>query len=184
MKKLILLSLSIMICFSYSLAFGNEKANYFIIKGGVFTPTNDLDNTGLDTAFTGEVGVGHYFNPNFAVEVGLGYYKTDTDEADLTILPITISAIGLFPSKKFEPYVKVGVGAYGADFDGTLKGVSVDDHDVILGIQLGLGTNVDITPSLFIGLEGDYIWTSEAQFSSLGTDLNGLGIKGTFGTRF
>ena len=46
-------------------------SNYFVFKGGIYSPqTNDLD--GFDTGFNGELAIGHYFDKNWAVELGAG----------------------------------------------------------------------------------------------------------------
>jgi hypothetical protein len=55
---------------------GEEKTNYFTIKGGIYSPESD-DLEGFDTGSALEIAFGHYFNRNFTLELGLGHLKTD-----------------------------------------------------------------------------------------------------------
>lgn len=52
-----------------------EKSNYVALKGGIYSPTsNNLKAFG--TGFNGEIVFGHYFNRNFATELGVGYFQS------------------------------------------------------------------------------------------------------------
>ena len=63
-----------------------NPANYVLLKGGMYSPSSsfDLNNfnggttTHFDskTGFAGEVAIGHYFLPMFAVEMGAGYFES------------------------------------------------------------------------------------------------------------
>lgn len=83
MKKTSILFLAISVAFigiSSPLSAAEKPANYFAIKGGIYSPSDsyDLDHfnggnkTELDskTGFSGEVAIGHYFIPIFAIELG------------------------------------------------------------------------------------------------------------------
>ena len=192
-------------------AFGQDSPNYFALKAGIFSPTGDLDDGGFDTGFDGEIAYGHYFNPNFALEVGLGYYLSDAsvsgfdpvllgsfrEEDDITVIPITVTGKGIYPSGNFELFAEVGVGIYFADFEGvltssTLGTIRVDDDDFVFGGHLGVGASYNISKNVFLGVGAKYILTSEAEFqgAALGApikiegDLNGFILTANLGFRF
>ncbi len=89
-------------------------ANYFIFKAGVYSPESD-ELRHLDSGFNGEIAFGHYFHPNFALELGAGYfeaesthrrhdyrYYSDSREEDrIWVVPITLS---LKPALQFPPF--------------------------------------------------------------------------------
>jgi outer membrane protein W len=157
---------------------GAQSPNYFVFKGGIYSPqTNDLD--GFDTGFNGEVALGHYLNRNWAVELGAGYFQTSASQtlwlpggfvarfkADIDVMPITVALKGIIPLNPFELYGIGGLGAYFLWTDARYGGYSKSDSDVIFGGFLGLGANYYINPSFFLGLEGKYLWTDDAKFSS------------------
>ncbi len=89
------------------------------------------------------------------------------------------------------------MGAYFVKLDGTLDnpalGVIVfDDDDAVFGLSLGFGVNYNITEEFYLGIEGKYLLTSNAEFggvatsglASLETDLDGYIVTGVFGFRF
>lgn len=148
--------------------------NYFAVKPGIYSPqTSDLDH--FDTGFNGEIAIGRRINPNTAVEVGLGYFNTKADfssffareKYSLDVVPVTLSLKAILPIDKFELFGVGGIGAYYVYGDlrvSTPFGrVSFDDDDWIFGGHLGLGLHYNITPTMFIGAEGKYLWTSKAK---------------------
>lgn len=190
---------------------GQETSNYFAAKAGIYSPTGDLDDFNFDTAFNGEVAYGRYLNPNFALEIGVGYFKSDasisgvdpifggsyTEEDEIKVIPFIVSGKGIYPSGNFELYGEIGIGIYLADFEGVvthtvLGTVRVDDDDTVFGVNLGVGVNYNITKKVFIGVEGKYILTTDAEFQGtvLGvpfkveSDLNGFILTGNLGFRF
>ncbi len=89
------------------------------------------------------------------------------------------------------------MGAYFAKFDGTLNNpvvgiIAFDDDDAVFGLNLGFGVNYNISEEFFLGIEGKYLLTSDAEFgsvatngsASLETDLDGYIVTGVFGFRF
>jgi len=187
---------------------GQEKPGYIIIKAGIYTPTDDLDD--FDTDFNGEVTFGGYLNPNFALEGGVGYFKTEAsfsgvdpiggsyDEDDeVTAIPITLTAKGLYPGKTFEFYGGGGAGVYFANFESDVSTTSVgdfsfDDDDTVFGLHVLAGVNVNVSEVVFVGVEGKYIWTEEGKVMdtvlgipvSLEANLNGYIVTGNIGFRF
>ncbi len=174
-------------------ATGQEKRDYIIVKGGVYSPTGGLDDLNFGAGFNGEVAWGHYFSPNFALEVGAGYFESD----DMRVVPFLATGKALYPTGNWELFAEVGVGAYFVKFDGRLNdpvvGVIVfDDDDAVFGLSLGFGVNYNITEEFFLGIEGKYLLTSDAEFggsatsgpASLETELDGYIVTAVFGFRF
>ncbi|MGD9034361.1 MAG: outer membrane beta-barrel protein [Desulfobacteraceae bacterium] len=169
-------------------ATGQERRDYIIVKGGVYSPTGGLDDLNFGSGFNGEVAWGHYFSPNFALEVGAGYFETD----DIRVVPFLATGKAIYPTGSWELFAELGVGAYFAKLDGTLNdpvvGVIIfDDDDAVFGLSLGFGVNYNITEEFFVGIEGKYLLTSDAEFggeASLETDLDGYIVTGVFGFRF
>ena len=156
--------------------FAAEKpASYIAIKGGIYSPSEsyDLDNfnsgktTELDskTGFSGEVAIGHYFFPMFAMELGVGYFESEGSpaaepgETKLKVVPVLLTAKAVLPLAWFEPYGEFGIGAYFTEFDvsGNLGSFS-GESEVTYGLHAGIGVNFNITEALFLGLEGRYLW--------------------------
>lgn len=177
-----------------------EKANYFIVKGGIYSPeSNDLED--FDKGFNGEIAFGHYLTQNLALELGLGYFQTDTSEtvylngfgdvrvdAEVTSIPLTLSIKGIYPIGNVELIGIAGFGfVYFTKGEITISDVSLDDDDTPYGFHLGGGLNYNITKNIFIGLEGKYLWAS-AEFNTSGmkldADLDGFVMTANIGIRF
>jgi outer membrane protein W len=192
-------------------AFGQDTANYFALKAGGFSPTGDLDNTNFDTGFVGEVACGHYFYPGFALEIGVGYYKSNAsvsgfdpvflgafrEKDDVKVIPVTLTGKWIYPYGNFEFFGGIGAGVYFASFKGdlastTLGTISVDENDSVFGMNLGFGVTYNITRSVFVGVESKWIWTGEAEFQGSGlrvpfevrSDLDGIIFTANLGFRF
>jgi outer membrane protein W len=189
-------------------ALGQDMPSYAVIKGGAYFPTGDLDDTEFDTGFNGEVAYGYYFQRNLALEIGVGYFETEasfsstvaglpiSEKDEIWVIPVTLTAKGVTSAEGFELYVGVGAGAYFVDFEAdlTIAAVedSIDDDDVLIGGILVLGANVDITSNVFVGVEGKYLLTNDAEFEGavfgvpvmVETDINGFTLTGNLGIRF
>jgi opacity protein-like surface antigen len=174
-------------------ATGQERQDYIIVKGGVYSPTGGLDDLNFGTGFNGEVAWGHYFSPNFALEVGAGYFESD----DLRVVPFLATGKALYPTGNWELFAELGVGAYFAKLNGTLNnpalGIIVyNEDDAVFGLSLGFGVNYNITEEFFLGIGGKYLLTSDAEFggfatsgpAKLETELDGYIVTGVFGFRF
>ena len=189
--------------------------NYIAAKAGAYFPTGDLDDLDFDTGFNGEIVYGYRFNPNFALEGGVGYFQsnsevsgtitdpvigtvTGTVDMDLWTVPVTVTAKGIYPIDNVELFAGAGIGLYFVNLDldasgtisggalGTISGtISTDDDDTIFGGHILAGANVNITPNVFIGIEGKYIITDEAEFFGVKfSELDGFILTGNIGIRF
>ncbi len=158
--------------------------------GGYFPQHSDLDE--FDSGFNGEISLGHLVAPGFAIEGGLGYFETKgpvltslgmADEK-ITVMPLTLSLKGQMFFQQFEPYVEAGIGVYFIDDEISIAGMgSESEDDAPVGFHLGLGANYNVTPAVFLGLEGKYLWV---KMDTFGADvrLDGITLTGNIGFRF
>jgi outer membrane protein W len=182
-------------------AFAAEKpANYLAIKGGVYSPSDSHDlydfnggsTTHLDskTGLAGKVAGGHYFLPNAAVEVGIGYFQSEGSaaaqpgETKLHVVPVTVTGKFLVPIGVFEPYGLFGIGAYFTKLDvndniGNFSGSS----EITYGLHAGAGINFNFTDEMFAGLEAKYLW-AKPSFGGQDINLDGIITTATIGFRF
>jgi len=203
MKKTSILFLAIavaLIGITSPLSAAEKPANYLAIKGGIYSPSNsyDLDNfnggnkTELDskTGFSGEVAIGHYFFPMFAMELGAGYFESKGSPAaepgntKLKVVPVLLTAKALLPLGLFEPYGEFGIGAYFTRFnvDGNIGSFS-GDSKVTYGLHAGVGVNFNITDAIFLGLEGRYLW-AKPSIGGQDIKLDGFTTMASIGFRF
>lgn len=190
MKK-IFLPICVVLFFAFSsLAFA--QSNYIVGKIGSYTPeSNDL--TGFDTDFTGEVAVGHYLSPNFAVEAGVGYLQTSGDvvvsdsqvffareDINATFLEGTAKLVFPVPygyySTEYRPFMDFYVGAGGGVYfahDNFLG------NDTVGGVHVLGGVDFDVDRNFFLGLEAKYLWARPFD-----TSIDGFIFSGDIGYRF
>lgn len=179
----------------------NRNANYLIMKGGIYAPQNEkLYN--FDTGFNGELAFGRYFNKNLALEIASGYFKTRATQSaasefasaeatlDFNLVPLTGALRAIIPLGSFELY---GLGGGGAYFLWTDSRVSTNNrsssssdkyNQTLAGGFLGAGATIKVSPTVFIGLEGKYLWTTNLTLDNLETDINLNGIQATLNLGF
>jgi len=176
--------------------------NYAVIKGGLYTPSRTFDLNTLDpqisngrahfqseVGFAGELAFGRYLLPVLAMELGAGYFQssgvaTTTGNTMVRVIPVTLSAKVCLPLGPFEPYGLAGIGAYITDLDtkgnvGAFRGTT----DVTYGMSLGVGFDINVARSTFIGLEGKYLW-SEPSFGGQHIRIDGFITTVNVGFRF
>lgn len=150
---------------------------YVTTKLGVYMPqSDDLDlfNNGLST----EVQVGRRLNPNFAAELGVGWFSTSTDrilgdKMTLSLVPVTATAKGILPFGNAEVYGLGGVGAYFGKAKLETPEGDVSDSESAFGLHLGVGGDYAITKQLSVGVEGRYVLAEISDVSINGFLLNG-----------
>jgi outer membrane protein W len=182
-------------------AFAEENPDgYFAMKAGLYSPSDsfDIDNfngghtSTLDskTGFDGEIAFGRYFAPAFAMELGLGYFESEGSpaaepgHAKLKVVPLIVTAKGLVQLGKFEPYGEFGIGAYFTKFEVNGNLGSLDnDSEITYGLHAGVGANFNITDTMFLGVEGRYLW-AKPSYGGQGIPLDGFTATIALGFRF
>jgi len=88
----------------------------------------------------------------------------------------------------YEPFVGGDAGVYFANYQGVLKEarnkIPMDVDDTVYGRHLVGGLHLNFQSNLFVGLEGKYIFTGDADFNGAKTNLDGLVTGAVFGYRF
>lgn len=181
-----------------------EKMSYLAIKAGAISPAGDFDDAGFESGFNGEIALGRYFDPDAAIEGGIGFYRSESNTSDLIsgvdasvwVIPITAAVKGILPFKDVNLFGGVGLGIYfaNAEVKDKVNGVSdkFTDDDTVFGFHVSIGASVNITPDIFLGFEGRRIWTEEAEFTgslsgnpaTLKSDLDATTLTGNLGFRF
>lgn len=186
-----------------STAFAEENtdkpANYVVLKGGIYSPSMSFDlnnfNGGREhldskTGFAGEVAIGRYFSPMFALELGAGYFESKGSpaagpgETKLRVVPLIATGKVLLPLGIFEPYGLAGIGAYITDLD--VSGNSDNfsgSTEITYGLHAGAGFNINFHKNMFAGLEGKYLW-AEPSFGGQHVKLDGFVTTAQIGFRF
>lgn len=160
--------------------------NYISFRGGAYMPRGDaidqLPGYSFNTGFGGEVTLGRRFNPNFAVEAGIGTFAVATDDIPVTYdfydaygyylgsvdgtrkgevraTPILATVKGILPLQGFELYAGAGLGVYfvSAKETGTIPGYASDSHtysDSPIGLHVGAGAMIPLAPNWKLSIEG------------------------------
>jgi outer membrane protein W len=213
MKRL-LLGLLFVACAIYLIPFPADCAGpsaqpytspyYMTLKPGIYSPqSGDLEH--FDTGFSGEVAFGYRYNPNFAVEMGVGYFGTEntqrisgttsgflfsgSEKDTIDVVPITLTFKGIVPVDNWEFFGLGGIGAYivsgeakaSVSVAGPGTAFSVDgrasDTETVFGAYAGLGFHYNINRTWFVGAEGKYLWTSSADLKDT---VQGIPVSGSF----
>ena len=176
---------------------------YIAFKPGIYSPQSS-DLGGFDTGFNGDFVFGFRFNPNIAAELGIGYFNTEGEKTvagatyagrrnfDLDVWSFTFTLKGILPYKKWEFFGLAGGGIYSVSKpyyqeDYRHHDYYYDyDYDSILGGFLGAGIHYNIAPKIFLGVEGKYLWTQQANFGDLQEKfaLDGIIATAVIGFRF
>jgi hypothetical protein len=147
-----------------------EPPFYIALKPGVYSPqSSDLE--GADTGFNGEIAFGYRFNPNIAAEIGTGYFTMGN--FDINVFPLTLTLKAILPYKRWEFFGLAGGGVYIV----SAYDYGESDTDAVLGGYLGGGLHYNITPRVFVGWEGKYLWTDKAKLRS---EAYGVPLEGKF----
>ncbi len=186
---IVILSMVLALFLPLSAIAQDKPDNYVVFKMGVYNPTGELDDDDFDGKENAELMFGHYFNPNFALEGGIGIFinewKEDPVEIDIDTLMLLLTAKGIYPMEKFEIFGGGGIGVYKGQMD--IYGIPLLDYseeDTVFGFHIMIGASYDITQNWYLALEAKHHWTQEADFAGFETDLNGYAITLDIGRRF
>jgi len=174
-----------------------DPSNYVAVKAGIYSPSKDFNintvNIDAKSGISGEIAIGHYFLPVFAMELGVGYFESKGSpaaqggETNLKVLPLLVTAKGFLPLGEIEPYVELGIGAYFAKLE--LSGALENDTTstkAVLGIHAGAGVNFNITENVFLGVEGRFLKVKQPSYADPGkvVKLDGFTLTADLGFRF
>jgi opacity protein-like surface antigen len=200
MKRIVVLSLVLavaLIGIAPSISPAEGPSDYTVLKYGIYSPSveYDLDNINIDnkTGFNGEIAFGHYILPVFATELGVGYFESEGSpealpgKTTLKVVPILLTAKVFLPLVLIEPYGEFGIGYYITKFkvsglSGPLANISSDRQGVV-GLHAGAGVNFNITPIVFLGAEGRYLW-AKPEFGGQDIKLDGFTLTANLGFRY
>lgn len=146
-----------------SYARDNYGDTYATVKLGVFKP-NDHDEF-LDNGFAVGGAVGHNFNRNFALEIGLDSISTEIDngydfeDVDVITLGIPVTAKFVIPlSNQVELYAGGGLGLYFTNvesYDEYYDGYYYDDDvdGTSLGLHTLIGADIKMNSNIAFNME-------------------------------
>lgn len=171
---------------------GQERpANYFVLRGGSFIPTGDLES--FNPSVELELFYGRYLQRNFALEAGVTLFRAEGEEttsssSELVGFALLLTPKGVYPTGKVDLVGGLGLGVYfpgvnvqvagGPDFEG---------DDAVIGLHALLGVDLNFTRLWYVGLEGKYLGTTEAKFfeeEDAGLNISGFTITLSLGLRF
>jgi outer membrane protein W len=144
--------------------------NYATIKLGAFMPN---DNDVLDNGFAIGGAIGHNFNRNFAVELGLDYTFTnlngnyDYNEPNMYTLGIPVTAKFIVPlSNQIDFFVGAGLGLYFTEIE--------FDHDYYYGNNSVDATNIGVHGLIGadIKMNSNTALTMELKYTEIEQDFN------------
>jgi len=185
------------------------KKMYVEIKGGIFSPNSDGNETSndgglkeFDSGFNFEGAFGARYNKYFALESGVGVYAADTKETIRTsvsatngkvvVVPITISAIAILPIDIVDLFAGVGFGYYSSTLKfatATTSGNFNQEYSAgALGYQLIGGIDINLTQHIAVGAEIKY-FEAKPEFdlplnTKVKVNVGGTIINGGFKFRF
>lgn len=187
-----------------------RRSNYIQGQAGVAFPGSDLDDADFANGFNGAFSYGRYLTEHLKVEATLDLNAMDRDvqgansttgtysrDEYLSASGILIALKGEYPLGPVDLFAGVGVGMYGVQLNSEidsqrLGSFDTDDSDTVFGAQFSLGTNYNINERFYVGVEGKYLWTQEADISMRTAslpiqyegDLSGYSLAFTLGWRF
>lgn len=159
MKKAALLSVLLVLVAIPALA---TPADYMTLKLGAYSPRHSDLKDDYSTGFNGEGAIGHYFHPNIALEFSVGYFETKASGngvgGKFSAVPFLLNVKGVIPMARGEIYALAGGGFYMATGQASALGIPIKDTNTTAGWQVGIGGNYNLSETVFLGLEGKYLW--------------------------
>lgn len=168
-------------------SWGVEKKSYIVLRGGTFTLMDSLKDANFATGFDGEVAYGRYILPNLVLEGATSYMHDGVNKGygnDLKVMPVTLTAKGICPVKRWDLFAGAGIGVYFVNFHAKLDETVTNTHKTVPGVHAVIGSYYNFSSSWFAGVEGKGIFTEKTDFGTLRTSLNGFITTAAFGYRF
>jgi outer membrane protein W len=167
-----------------------DNDDYFVLKAGRYYPDAGFGLTGFtnpatmsrieaSNGFNGAIAAGHYFAHHVGVELGAGYFESEGSpflepgKTKLKVVPIQLSGKVFLPLGRVEPYGELGIGAYVTKLEiSGSRGGSSGSTKITYGLHGGVGLNVYLTETFFVGIEGRYLQV-KPEFGGQPVRLNG-----------
>ena len=88
-----------------------------------------------------------------------------------------------------EPYALAGVGVYFTNLEASASvsgfgSASASENATVVGGYLGLGSNFNVSPNTFIGLEGTHYFAKPSLADFGDVNLDGIIVTANIGYRF
>ncbi len=188
MKKLILLCCIVYVFFLPVLGFAQDHLSYITAKPGIYSYEGDLDEE-HNIGFNAEIAYGYYVQPHLVLEGGVGYFHDGVGNGnDIRGNDIMLSIKRVYYFNRYEPFIGGGVGVYFVNYQGVLKEarnrVPMDVDETVYGGHILAGVNLNFHSNLFLGIEGKYIFTGDADFNGAKVNLDGFASMAVLGYRF
>jgi hypothetical protein len=136
----------------------------FTLKGGYYS-AEDEDADELDPGYIFNLSWMQFLSSFFALELEVGYFGTDGEDAGLEVdvwgIPAMVNGRLNIPVWVLDLYGGVGVGEIYYDVEASLGGLSADDDGFLFGGNAFLGATVNLADALALGLEAKYYVTEE-----------------------
>ncbi len=177
-----------------------DKPSYFVLKGGRYSPSETYDISNFNGSTTSrldmttgsnwEMALGQFSDSEMVLELGIGYFESkgspsaEPGSAKLKAVPIVITAKDFMSTGTFRPYFSAGIGAYitKLEVSGNTGSFSSKSKKAY-GFHGGLGFDIDIANTMFIGVEGRYLWV-KADYGGQQVKLNGIMSTINLGYRY
>lgn len=181
---------------SQTAAAQTRPMNQVILKAGAYFPTGDLSDARFDPSFNGEIVYGRYLSENFALDGGFAFLHSEGGEdpalqqvlrdRDLTCPIIRVTARGVYRADRVEIFGGAGPALLFPRLEVYFQAPNtdaVDERDTVFGFQALAGVNFDVVRLWYLGLEGKYLWASEAEFAGVPININGFAATLNLGLR-
>lgn len=166
-------------------------SSYLQLRLGVHVPqSSDLD--GFNNGVALEAAFGYRWHPNFAAELGIGYFKNSSDtlqttsgalDVSISSIPVTASLVLVAPMGNVELKGLVGVGLHSTTFDASVGGLSGSDSNTAFGFHIGGGASVALSPQVSLGADLRY-YIVKPSFAGVDISIDGLQIAANLGWKF
>ncbi len=171
-----------------AIGLAQDHLRYLAAKPGIYCYEGDLEDE-HPLGFNGEIAYGYYLQPHLLIEGGVGYFHDGVGNGnDIRGNDITLSIKRVYQINNYEPFFGGGAGVYFVNYQGVLKEarnrVPMDVDDTVFGGHILAGLNLNFQSNLFLGIEGKYIFTGDADFNGANVNLDGFVTVVVIGYRF
>jgi opacity protein-like surface antigen len=171
--------------------------NFYVVgKAGFGTLKDSSSGQGysdMNSGFSGDIGLGYDWVSGtsllFGIEATIGYQRTSSNSsaavnASFDVVPFALTAKIGWIIDKLRIYAGAGPDLIKTSVD--VAGQSA--NDTAFGGHILCGVTYDLTDQIYLGLEGKYLWNTNAKLSfgrnSIEPDLSSTNVFAVLGIRF